>query len=46
MDVSTQKWGVCWPPKMDGEYNGWKFQPYVQIDDLVGFPIIFGNTHL
>ena len=29
------------PPKMDGENNG---KPYEQMDDLGGFPIIFGNT--
>ena len=29
---------------MDGENNGSK--PYEQIDDLVGFPPIFGNTHV
>ncbi len=42
---------MCWlpknrgflPPKMDGENNGSK--PYEQMDDLGGFPIIFGNTH-
>ena len=26
---------------MDGENNG---KPYEQMDDLVGFPIIFGST--
>ena len=30
-------------PKMDGENNG---KPYVQMDDLGGFPPIFGNTHI
>ena len=30
-------------PKMDGENNG---KPYEQMDDLGGFPIIFGNTHI
>ena len=29
---------------MDGENNGSK--PYVQMDDLGGFPIIFGNIHI
>ena len=29
---------------MDGENNGSK--PYEQMDDLGGFPIIFGNTHI
>ena len=29
------------PPKMDGENNE---NPYEQMDDLGGFPIIFGNT--
>ncbi len=28
---------------MDGENNG---KPYEQMDDLGGFPIIFGNTHI
>ncbi len=28
---------------MDGENNG---KPYFQMDDLGGFPIIFGNTHI
>ena len=28
---------------MDGENNG---KPYEQMDDLVGKPPIFGNTHL
>ncbi len=28
---------------MDGENNA---KPYEQMDDLGGFPIIFGNTHL
>ena len=28
---------------MDGENNG---KPYEQMDDLGGFPIIFGNTHM
>ena len=28
---------------MDGENNE---KPYEQMDDLGGFPIIFGNTHL
>ena len=28
---------------MDGKNNG---KPYEQMDDLGGFPIIFGNTHL
>ena len=28
-------------PKMDGEKNG---KPYEQMDDLGGFPIIFGLT--
>ena len=28
---------------MDGENHG---KPYVQMDDLGGFPIIFGNTHI
>ena len=32
------------PPKMDGENNGSK--PYEQMDDLGGFPPIFGNTHM
>ncbi len=32
------------PPKMDGENNGSK--PYEQMDDLGGFPPIFGNTHI
>ena len=27
---------------MDGENNG---KPYEQMDDLGGFPPIFGNTH-
>ena len=27
---------------MDGENNG---KPYEQMNDLGGFPIIFGNTH-
>ena len=31
-------------PKMDGENNGSK--PYEQMDDLGGFPIIFGNTQI
>ena len=36
--------GSIWMfPKMDGENHG---KPYVQMDDLGGFPIIFGNTHL
>ena len=30
-------------PKMDGENNG---KPYEQMDDLGGFPPIFGNTHI
>ena len=30
-------------PKMDGENNG---KPYEQMDDLGGFPPIFGNTHM
>ena len=30
-------------PKMDGENNG---KAYEQMDDLGGFPIIFGNTHI
>ena len=30
-------------PKMDGENNG---KPYEQMDDLGGFPIIFGNSHI
>ncbi len=29
---------------MDGENNGSK--PYVQMDDLGGTPIIFGNTYM
>ena len=29
------------PPKMDGENKG---KPYVQMDDLGGFPPIFGST--
>ena len=28
---------------MDGENNG---KPYEQMDDLGGFPPIFGNTHM
>ena len=28
---------------MDGDNNG---KPYEQMDDLGGFPIIFGNTHI
>ena len=28
---------------MDGENNG---KPYEQMDDLGGFPTIFGNTHI
>ena len=28
---------------MDGENNG---KPYEQMDDLRGFPPIFGNTHI
>ena len=28
---------------MDGENNG---KPYEQMDDLGGFPIIFGNIHM
>ena len=28
---------------MDGENNG---KPYEQMDDLGGFPTIFGNTHV
>ena len=28
---------------MDGENNG---KPYEQMDDLGGFPIILGNTHI
>ena len=28
---------------MDGENNG---KPYEQMDDLGGFPPIFGNTHI
>ena len=28
---------------MDGENNG---KPYFVMDDLGGFPIIFGNTHI
>ena len=28
---------------MDGENKG---KPYVQMDDLGGFPVIFGNTHI
>ncbi len=28
---------------LDGENNG---KPYVQMDDLGGFPIIFGNTQI
>ncbi len=28
---------------MDGENNG---KPYEQMDDLGGFPMIFGNTHI
>ena len=28
---------------MDGENNG---KPYFLMDDLGGFPIIFGNTHI
>ncbi len=31
------------PPKMDGENNR---KPYEQMDDLGGFPIFLGNTHL
>ena len=33
---------------MDGENNGlFHGKPYEQMDDLLGFPIIFGfNTHL
>ncbi len=30
---------------MDGENNGSK-KPYEQMDDLGGFPIIFGNIHI
>ena len=29
-------------PKMDGENHG---KPYEQMDDLGGFPPIFGNIH-
>ena len=39
MDVSKNR-GVF--PKMDGEHNGSK--PCEQMDDLGGFPIIFGLT--
>ena len=41
MGVSP-KMGVK-PHKMDGENNG---KPYEQMDDLGGFPPIFGNTHI
>ena len=30
-------------PKMDGLFHG---KPYEQMDDLGGFPPIFGNTHI
>ena len=30
---------------MDGENNGFG-KPYEQMDDLGGFPMIFGNTHM
>ena len=40
LDVSKNRGG----PKMDGENHGSK--PYEQIDDLGGFPPIFGNTQL
>ena len=35
------KIGVVKPPKMDGLFHG---KPYEQMDDLGGFPIIFGLT--
>ena len=41
MDVEP-KIGGFYPP-MDGENNG---NTYEQMDDLGGFPIIFGNTHI
>ena len=41
MDVSKNRGKH---PKMDGENNGSK--PYEQMDDLGGFPPIFGNTHI
>ena len=41
MDVSKNR-GIL-PPKMDGENNG---KPHEQMDDLGGFTIIFGNTHI
>ena len=36
-------WGWKFPPKWM-VYNYGK--PYVQMDDLGGFPIIFGNAHI
>ena len=38
LDVSKNRGKT---PKMDGEKNG---NPYEQMDDLGGFPIIFGST--
>ena len=40
MDVSSNRGKT---PQMDGENNG---KPYEQMDDLGGFPLIFGNTHI
>ena len=40
MDVSKNRGKTT---KMDGENNG---KPYEQMDDLGGFPTIFGNTHM
>ncbi len=37
------KIGGLTTPKMDGWFQG---KPYEQMDDLGGFPIIFGNTQM
>ena len=42
MDVSKNRGKK--PPKWMVIYNGSK--PYEQMDDLGGFPIVFGNTHI
>ena len=34
---------ICSHQIIDGENHG---KPYEQMDDLGGFPIIFGNTHI
>ena len=44
MPVANGCFQKLWYPKLDGENNGSK--PYEQMDDLGGFPPIFGNTQM